>query len=152
MSLKAQRPVHPAYPPALKTLGDHLRRRRMDLKLSQEQVATKLGASETSILNWEKNRRKPSLPFIPKIVEFLGYVPYISRSKTLGEKILAYRKSLGISQEKMARSLGVDPGTLGRWERGEKKLSKKSLKKLEKLLIRASNLKSYAFEETSPNL
>ena len=134
MCLKAQRPVHPDYPKTLKTLGDHLKKRRMDLKLSQGEVARRIGAVESSVLNWEKNRAKPSLPFLPRIIELLGYVPYDSTEKTLGEKIVDHRKSFGLSQEKLALSLGIDPSTLGRWERGERKLSKESLKELKKKL------------------
>jgi DNA-binding XRE family transcriptional regulator len=75
ITLKAQKPLQCAYPQTLKTLGDHLRKRRLDLKLLQKVVAQKIGVGETSIYNWENNLTKPALRFIPKIVEFLGYVP-----------------------------------------------------------------------------
>jgi len=29
-----------------------------------------------SILNWEKNRTYPVLEYMPRIIEFLGYVPF----------------------------------------------------------------------------
>ena len=122
--------MHSAYPKTLKTLGDHLKKKRLNLKLSQREVAQRLGAEETSILNWEKNRSSPSLHFLPRIIEFLGYVPYDTTTKTQGEKIVAYRKLLGLSQDKLARSLGVDPSTLGKWERNERRPLRKLLKKL----------------------
>jgi hypothetical protein len=40
--LKAQKPLPSAYPQTLKTLGDHLRKRRLDLQLFQKDVAQML--------------------------------------------------------------------------------------------------------------
>ena len=72
ITLQAQKPPSPAYPKELKTLGDHLRKRRLDLKLLQKEVAQKLGVNQDTICNWENNRTSPTLRFIPKIVEFLA--------------------------------------------------------------------------------
>ncbi|MFH1648444.1 MAG: recombinase family protein [Patescibacteria group bacterium] len=134
VSLKAQRPLHPAYPKTLKTLGDHLKKKRLDLKLSQKEAAQKIGTSEPTLYNWENNRATPSLSNLPKIIEFLGYVPYDTTGKTLGQKIVSYRQSIGLSQEKFARLLGIDPSTLGRWERGESRPLKKLLGKIKEKL------------------
>jgi DNA-binding XRE family transcriptional regulator len=46
---------------------------------------------------------------MPRIIEFLGYVPYDAQAKTLGEQIIAYRKLLGLTQKELARRLGVGP-------------------------------------------
>jgi len=62
-------------PEKLETLGDHLRRRRLTLKLIQRQVAKQIGVDASSIHNWETNIRTPSLEYIPGIVSFLGYNP-----------------------------------------------------------------------------
>ena len=35
-------------------------------------------------------------------------------------QLVRHRTSLGVSQKEAARSLGVDPITLARWERGER--------------------------------
>ena len=37
-----------------------------------------------------------------------------------GERLVRRRTSLGLSQKEAAKRLGVDPGTLARWERGER--------------------------------
>ncbi|GAF89587.1 unnamed protein product [marine sediment metagenome] len=87
-------------------------------------MAESLGVHETTIYNWETHRRSPSLRFLPRIVEFLGYVPCDSRSGTLGKRIVASRRLLGLTQKELARRLGVDPSTLGRWERDEARPSK----------------------------
>lgn len=53
----------------------------------------------------------------PKIIRFLGYVPF-SVGDSLPEPLKAYRKFRGLSRKKLARILGVDEGTLWRWENG----------------------------------
>jgi len=136
VSLKTQKPPPPYYPKKLKTLGDHLRKRRLDLKLYQKDVAKRIGVDEATIYNWENNRSFPPLCFIPKIIELLGYVPFESRARTLGEKIVYSRRLLGLTQKKLAKSLGIDPSTLGRWERNESQPNKKLLEKLNTLLRR----------------
>jgi site-specific DNA recombinase len=130
ISLKGQRPLPQAYPKELKTLGDHLRKRRLDLKLLQKEVALKIGVDEATIYNWENNRSSPELHYIPKVIEFLGYVPFDGQPKTLGERIVLYRRLHGITQEKLAHRLGVDPTTLARWERNESQPLKRYQKKL----------------------
>ncbi len=76
ITLKTQKPLPSAYPQTLKTLGDHLRKRRFDLDLLQKEVAQKIGVGESTIYNWENNLTKPALRYIPKIVKFLGYESY----------------------------------------------------------------------------
>jgi transcriptional regulator with XRE-family HTH domain len=118
--LKAQKPLPPEYPRELKTLGDHLRKKRLALKLTQEEVARILHTNEGCVVYWEKNHKSPSLRFISRIVQFLGYNPYEDiSSRSLGERIVIYRQIHGVSQEQLASQLGIDPGTLGRWEKGK---------------------------------
>jgi site-specific DNA recombinase len=59
-------------PEKLETIGDHLRRRRLPLKLIQRQVAQQIGVDASSIHNWETNVSKPSLQYMPAIIRFLG--------------------------------------------------------------------------------
>jgi DNA-binding XRE family transcriptional regulator len=124
VTLKGQRPTNPAYPKSLKTLGDHLRKKRLDLGLLQREVAQKIGTSETSIYNWERGHTAPSINFMPKILSFLGYVPFRIATATQGEKIKAYRRVLGLSQKALAKQLKIDPTTLARWEKGKGKPTK----------------------------
>lgn len=118
--LKAQKPLPPEYPRELKTFGDHLRKKRLDLGIYQKQVAEIVGVDATTIFNWENNRTEPDLEFIPQIIDFLGYNPYeYIANLSLGERIIAYRQAHGLSQKALAQQLGIDPGTLGRWEKNE---------------------------------
>jgi DNA-binding XRE family transcriptional regulator len=67
------------------------------------------------VANWEKNRAEPFLRFLPGIIEFLG-VPGTNQG-CVADRLLAYRRKRGLSQSKSADLLGVDAGTLSRWER-----------------------------------
>jgi transcriptional regulator with XRE-family HTH domain len=103
--------------PILNTLGDHIKKRRLELGLYQAQVARILGVTESTITNWEKNRTNPTLRLSPKIVQFLGYDPTPTDLKALHETLLQYRKRRGMSQKELAKQIGIDPATLSSLER-----------------------------------
>jgi transcriptional regulator with XRE-family HTH domain len=108
-------------PEKLETVGDHLRRRRLTLKLLQRQVAEQLGVNTATIHNWEANVVQPRLHFMPAIIRFLGYNPLPPPTPAgWGERLVSCRTALGISQKELAEQLAVDQGTLARWERGER--------------------------------
>ncbi len=102
-----------------KTVGDHLRRRRLELKLLQRDVAAQIGADESSIFNWEANRGQPQLRYMPAVIGFLGYNP-LPKATDLAGRLVRHRTSLGLTQKQAAQQIGVDPSTLARWERGER--------------------------------
>jgi len=62
------------YPVNPQTIGEHIRKKRMDNRLMQSEVANIIGVSEESIWNWE-NRTQPHMRYLPKITKFLGYIP-----------------------------------------------------------------------------
>ncbi len=118
LTLKAPKPLPSNYPLQLKSLGDHIRKRRLDLKILQKEAAKKIGVDETTIWFWENNRVEPSISFIPKIIGFLGYIPFDTKYNSLGETIITFRRIHGLSQKKLASLIGIDSTTIGSWERG----------------------------------
>ena len=120
VSIKGDRPLPKAYPKELKTIGDHIRKKRLDLKLHQYEVARLIGVTTTTVFNWERNYSSPELRHIPKVIKFLGYIPFEKKPETSGEKIVYYRWLSGMTQKDLARKIGVDPTTLAKWERNEK--------------------------------
>jgi site-specific DNA recombinase len=102
-----------------KTIGDHIRKKRLLSKLLQREVAEKIGVNKTSIHYWEVNSATPDLRYMPAIIQFLGYNP-LPAANALGERLVRHRRSRGITQADAARRMGVDQGTLARWERGER--------------------------------
>ena len=43
-----------------KTVGEHIKKRRLVLKLTQTAVARKLGVSQASLINWERGDFQPT--------------------------------------------------------------------------------------------
>ena len=111
----------------LKTIADHLRKRRYDLKLSQPQVAEIIGVSTDTITYWENDRSQPTLMNMPKIVSFLGYSHVNFEVKTLGGQIKNLRIQKGLSQKKLAKFIDIDPSTLATWEHNKGRPDKKKL-------------------------
>lgn len=101
-----------------RTLGEHVLKRRLFLKLSQPQLAKILGIAPETVLNWELNYRKPGINHIGKLIQFLGYDPALPNPRSIAELLLAKRRELGWSQKVAARNLGVDPCTWSSWECG----------------------------------
>ena len=90
---------------------------RPDLGLLQSEVADELGVDEISICNWELNRSSPQLRFVPKIIAFLGYVPFDTQCGSVGKCMVTCRPTIGPSQKELAHHLEVDASTLAWWER-----------------------------------
>ena len=129
LKLKAQKPIH-GYPKNIKTIGDHIRKKRLDLGLYQKDVAKIIGVSEATIYNWENRRTlEPPVSVYPKIFMFLGYVPYDSMMPFC-ERLVVWRKSLGLTQREFARQVGLDTGTILRWEKRKTKPGRKAVEKI----------------------
>lgn len=101
------------------TWGEHIKKKRLELGLRQRNIARILGCDTTTVHNWEIGKTKPILKLIPQLINFLGYVPNLLPTQTLGQKIIAYRMTRGLSQKELARRIGIDPSTLRRREMGK---------------------------------
>lgn len=134
VTLSANKPPSEAYPKSLQTIGEHLRKRRLDLKLFQKEVGKLMGVDTLTVSNWENNLTSPRLYLLPKVYHVLRYNPLQSNATTLGEKIEQYRIQKGLSLSKLAKELGIDPGTLARCERGESEPRGKLKKRINSIL------------------
>jgi DNA-binding transcriptional regulator YiaG len=112
-------PLSPKYPKQIITIADHLRKRRLDLKLLQGDVARMIGVSEDTITYWENGRTVPLISAIPAVIRFLGYNPYEVDTSTLGGKVKQYRLMKGLSLKNFAKLVHVDPSTVKSWEENE---------------------------------
>lgn len=142
ITLHAQKPAPKGYPKQLKTIGDHIIKRRLDLKLQQNAVAKKLQVTPGTLQNWEKNKLIPSIQFIPKIVEFLGYVPFQTGCRTLSERLLLKRKLLGLSKKELAEKAGLSLDVIKSWENGKHRPNRETLKVLASFFINNKPLKA----------
>lgn len=101
-----------------KTIGEHLRKRRLELHLLQNQVAKRIGVHKASIQNWERGLGKPMIKHLPAIIQFLGYDPFAT-PEAFPAKLVHLRRKLGMTQEDLAQVLAVNPCSIGRWEGGQ---------------------------------
>lgn len=92
----------------------------MEQGLRQRDVQERFNLDDETYANWEKDRCYPAMKHWPQIIAFLGYDPN-PEPQTIGQKLLAYRRKLGMSRKAMAKSLLVDEVTLWRWETDERK-------------------------------
>ena len=116
-----------------KYLGDHVRSKRLEMGLTQKEVADQLGVVPWTILNWEKDRTEPPIKPIPAIVQFLGYDP-LPEPTTLPQSMFAKRREMGWSIKDAAEAVGVDPATWGNWASGQTIAYRKHLALIARLL------------------
>jgi transcriptional regulator with XRE-family HTH domain len=112
------------------TLGQQLRNRRLELRLSVKAVAGMIGVKKETITNWEYDRTEPYASYSARIVAFLGYNPFHFDASTLAGKLKTYRYRNGFSQEKAGKVLGLDETTIRYIELGRNIRFKKTWKKL----------------------
>lgn len=70
------------------------------------------------------------MKFIPKLINFIGYIHYDVLKLSFGERIKTIRQSLGMTGRELAKELGIHPDTLFSWEKGEHKPTRKLKKRL----------------------
>lgn len=100
------------------TLGEQIKKKRLQLGLLQNEVGEMLGVTSFTVLNWEKGKTEVPVKSMPDLFRFLGYDPF-PKPSSIPEHMIAKRRAMGWSIKKAARCLGVDDGTWGAWERGE---------------------------------
>lgn len=103
------------YQEAPTTLGEHFRKRRLDLGQTQEQAAKWFAISVTTYNYWEANRVTPDISKSPKIVGYLGYDPHPVPA-CFSESVHALRRHLGLNRQQFAKQLGVDAKSVLNWE------------------------------------
>lgn len=127
-----------AYPAELKSIGDHIRKRRLDKAMKQKDVAKTLGCTKDTVANWEMGRSNPRIDQMGKVIQFLGYDPS-GCGDSVAQRLLAYRRLHGITQENLAARLSVDPCTLSRYEQNERIPYGILAHRIEDLLTRSRN-------------
>src|SRR5258706_14061829 len=111
------------YPSDLNSVGDHIRRRRLDLGLFQRTVADQLGVRVDTGPRWESGLARPLPRQYGQIVRFLGYDPEPGDGSVSG-RFRTIRRRLGLSQAEFAAKVGLDEGGVCRWESGRRRPSR----------------------------
>ena len=140
--LKAQKPIH-GLPKELKTIGDHIRVKRIKSTEPLKDVASKIGVNQWTLMNWEGHRTKNiAAKYYPRIMRYLNYCPLVEeaeikgkgKTKTFGQRIKLHRLHFGMNQKQFSQLLKVDPTTVKFWENGKWKPLIKIVNKLKEFI------------------
>ena len=101
------------------TLGEHIRKKRMQAWQTQKEVAAHMGVDEESIFGWETGKYMPQVQWYPRIFDYLGYYPFTYETDSIAGKLLQVRYCNGWSCKRYAEILGCDTATVRRWELGK---------------------------------
>ena len=115
ITLKALKPK--PYPEDPKSIGEHVRKRRLEARLTQAELARLLKVSPFTVVGWEKGRITPPTVTMGRVIQWLGYDP-MPRGESLAERLLAKRRAMGWTQEEAAKALGVHRSVYADWEQG----------------------------------
>jgi DNA-binding transcriptional regulator YiaG len=136
------------------SLGGHLRRRRLQLKIFQSEAARRMKVSNRTLSLWECDRLYPTWFHWPRIITYLGFDPFINSTlgrpkgnessfvaflvskapMTIGQKILKQRMEMRKTRSQYAAELGISSKTLWNWEHDRRKPGRSQLKKLNHIL------------------
>ena len=105
----------------------------MDLGLTQQTLAKRLGCWYQSVASWERDESVPLTGRWPAIEGILG-PGLVPQSDGLPGRLRAARLRLGWTQEQLARGAGVHVRTLSNTERGVYRPSKVTLERLRAVL------------------
>jgi transcriptional regulator with XRE-family HTH domain len=135
MAYRVPKPKGDKYPRQLLTIGDHIRKRRMDLGLLQSDVSKIIGTkSIDAVRNWELGKEQPQIHHMPEVIKFLGYIPIQISLITLGDRIKTFRILKGLGHKAMGEQLNVNGSTIGSWEKNEFLPHKEKFLELNQLL------------------
>jgi transcriptional regulator with XRE-family HTH domain len=124
-------------PDLLTTTADKLRYYRYQKALLQQDVADYAGIDRSTYISYEDTNRDAYPPDKLRIIaEFLqvdiinlldGYNQFLMAQ---GQNLKALRKERHMTQTELAKLLGVNAGTVKKWERGVVSMSKEKWEKL----------------------
>jgi DNA-binding transcriptional regulator YiaG len=95
-----------------------MRKRRVELRLLQKNVAQRLGVCENTVTHWETGYSQPQVKHYPAIIGFLGHYPFDHETESLSGKIRQIRYCNGFGVYQCAEFLHVSYDAIKRWEGG----------------------------------
>ena len=136
------------------TLGEHLKRRRVQLGQKQAEAARILGVCTRSMSLWESDKVFPTWGHHPALIDYLGYDPFkdcgiqdprgnetgfvaflsAKEPAPIGHLLHRRRLELKLTVNACARKLGVDPKSVTGWEKGKHEPCRHSREKVELML------------------
>ena len=123
--------------PEQQQIGKDLKRRRLALGISIREVSRQLCVDPGTVRDWEAGRFMPRRENAIRIAEWLAQpTPKSSRAaiEDVVRRMKERRQSLGWSQVRLSRYLGVGRNRVYKWEKGTERPGPGSLEKIEKWL------------------
>lgn len=125
------------YPQQPRTLGEQIRRRRMDHGLTQRILATRWGLQPETVASWERGLRNPSARQWPRVLELLGGDPDAGGGGgDLLARLESARRRLGATRREFAELLGLSEGTISRWIAGRRRPRAGTVRRIESALMK----------------
>ena len=82
VTLKCNKPLNCSYlwkneliPTQLNHIGDHIKKRRFEVKMKAAECQRILGVDKSTLTKWESGQHQPGKVMWSKIATFLGYNP-----------------------------------------------------------------------------
>jgi transcriptional regulator with XRE-family HTH domain len=110
-------------------LGDHVKVRRLDLGLTQQDAAVRLAVNSDTVRNWEAGRTNVAVQHYPAVIRFLGYNP-LPAPVSIGSTIQRERMTRGWSRRRLAVEAAVDQATVKRLENGTRRMARRVMNAL----------------------
>jgi len=117
LRLEGRRPRPKGYPEAPETVGQYLKRRRLDLGMLQKEAAKVLGTNPLVYGSWERGQVVPGANQMARIVRFLGTAPLV-KSASLPGRLREFRRQAGLTQAQLAARVRATQATVSDWELG----------------------------------
>jgi len=96
------------------------------------EVARVIGITELTIWNWEHGT-EPELRYMPKIIEFLGYVPFDYLEDPIG-KLRYFEQVKGLSYERLGQLMDRDSEQVTDWLSGRVRPCERNRREIERFL------------------
>jgi len=129
------------YPANPQTWGERLRKRRMDLALTQEQLAERLRCTGESIRKWERGQEWPLSRRWSRIGEVLG-AEMAPLAENAAVQLRAARLRTGLTQVELAKLAGMNVRSVRNSENPRYRPRPTTIGKLLVILAKTSYLKS----------
>lgn len=118
------RPI--GYPREPKSWGERFRQRRMDLGLTQDELAKRPGRTGRAVADWESGKTRPLASSRVGIAQVLGE-QLLPREAEIGSRLRVARWRQGLTQADLAVAVGLDVRTIRNVERAVHRPSPRTL-------------------------
>jgi transcriptional regulator with XRE-family HTH domain len=121
------------YPHEPLTLGQQIRRRRLDQGLTQRTLAERLGCYAETVVAWERDESEPLARRWPAIEAALG-PGLVPERDGLPGRVRAARLRLGLTQKQVAARARLDSRTVRNVETGRDRPHRRTTERLRAVL------------------